>query len=521
MNKHIRTLLLLILAIIVIILVALYSINTFIKNKVATFVETRLPQHITKSYDDLNFSILEGTITFKNATVIIKNKQNLKTHTKVNVAQFIIEDISYWDYIFKNEIHIEDIKLKTPKIIYYKNEFVSTSDSIRNPLLQLYKPVLIDELSIDNTTFTIIDNTKDSIALYAQNLTIEVDDVFIDNKTLVKRLPVNFGDYNAKADSIFLKLNTFENISTTDFFLKKRKAIIKNIHLKTKYSENQLSQIIKKERDYFNVSIDSIIVNEIDFGFTNRKFFAKSTSIIVEKPSMFIYRDKLVADDNTIKPLYSKMLRELPINLSINNFNVNNGNLTYTERVKAENKGGTIDFSEMKINIKNISNTYSSPNKTQIDINAIFMKNTPFKIDWSFDVNNTNDLFLLKADVGQMAAVEMNQFTQPNLGVKLEGITNKTYMTMSGDDYQSHFDMKVKYEDFKVSIMDDSGTEKKKLLSFVANIFVRKNSTKDDDNFREGSGDVTRDRTKSFFNYMWLAIKEGLLKSMTGRNKKN
>ena len=45
-----------------------------------------------------------------------------------------------------------------------------------------------------------------------------------------------------------------------------------------------------------------------------------------------------MTDDKTIKSLYSKMLRTLPINLTLDSVKINNAAIVYTEKVKKENE---------------------------------------------------------------------------------------------------------------------------------------------------------------------------------------
>tara|TARA_R110002124_G_scaffold99337_1_gene245385 strand:- start:128009 stop:129568 length:1560 start_codon:yes stop_codon:yes gene_type:complete len=518
MTKKIRFTIFSILGALVALLISVILINTFLKNKVENFITTRLPDNITQTYEHLDLDSFNGTLTFKNVTVGIKSKVKDSIHTTVNVSEFVIEDISYWDYLVNSEIRIEDIKLRKPEIIYRKHHFTPPKDSAK-PLMKIFKPIRIDELSIDNATLTILDKGKAEIVLYSENTTVEIDDILISAATLSNRLPFEFGDYDAKSDSIFVKMNPYENLSAKNFLLKNHTATVENIKLKTKYSKSELSRIIPKERDHFNVDLEKLTLQNINFGFQKRKLFFKSSSITFDQISAAIYRDKLVKDDPIIKPLYSKLLRELPFDLTIDSAYVNKGNLIYKERIKEDNSGGSVSFKNVEAKVYNVSNTYKSPSKTKINANATFMKNTPFTIDWSFDVNNLTDRFLVKVDVGAINATDLNQFTEPNLGIRLTGALNKTYMTTSGDRNIARSDMKINYDDFKVNILDKDGKEKNKLLSAIANIFISKDSKKDTDNYREASFEVTPNRTKSFFNYAWLNIKEGLIKSMTGRNK--
>ena len=148
------------------------------------------------------------------------------------------------------------------------------------------------------------------------------------------------------------------------------------------------------------------------------------------------------------------------------------------------------------------------------------MEKTPFTANWSFDVQNKNDHFTFKAEVGPMVADRMNSFTEPNLKVRLEGKTNKTYFTIDGNNETSTTNMKINYSNFKVSVLQKDGERKNKLLSAVANIFISKDSEKKNDYYREGTAEATRNKTQSVFNFLWISVKNALTKCMTGKNKK-
>lgn len=516
MSKTLRWTIYTVGGIIILLLLATMLINYTVKGKVENFLATQLPSHISQSYKRINLDVLKGTITIFEPSVIFQNKKDHQEHTFVTLDKIIIEEVSYWDYLFNKEIHIEDIKLKSPVITYYKDKLIKSTDSVRKAPIRLYKPVIVDELSIDNTTLKIIDSTNDSIFMYAENLTIEIDDILVTSETLKRKLPIEYSEYEAETDSVFLKVSAYENLSVGNLKLKDKKLKLQQLKLNTKYSRKELSSMISVERDHFEVTVDSITATGIDFGFTNNKLFVALPQMTLDAPQATIFRNKLIADDPKVKPLYSKMLRELSFNLTVEELEIRNGAITYTEKVKADNSGGTINFSNLFASIYNASNTYSSGKKTQIDIKADFMEDTPLTVNWNFDVTNTNDVFVFKAELGTLAAAELNKFTQPNLKVKLEGVTNKTYFTISGGNNTSTIDMRMNYDDFKVSIMGDDGRDKKGFISAIANIFIKKDSDQEEDNFREGSGSATRNKTKSFFNYLWLNTESGLKATLTG-----
>ena len=234
--------------------------------------------------------------------------------------------------------------------------------------------------------------------------------------------------------------------------------------------------------------------------------------ISLTAPSLEIYRDKLVVDDLKTKPLYSKMLRDLPFELTVDSLKITDGKIKYEERQNAENMGGSINFENLNAEMANVSNTYKSPTKTEIEIKSNFMGKTPITVNWSFDVQNMEDQFQFRAEVGQLVAERLNSFTEPNLKVMLEGNTNKTYFTIDGNNTSSTIDMKINYSDFKVTLLQKDGKDKNKFLSTIANIFISKNSEKKDEFYKEGKANATRNKSKSVFNFLWINVKEALIK---------
>ncbi len=520
MNKKFRLIFYILLSLGAIAIIATVSINIFLKNKLESFIQERLPENMVRAYDDISVQTFSGSIILSNASLIIKNKEDEIEHTFINVEKLKISNISYWDYLFNDEIHVETISLENPIMAYYKDRMKPSGDTIKNGIFRIYKPISVDKIKIQNTKFAIYENQTDSTKLYTKGLSIEVAGIKVDNNTIFRKIPFEYENFEAKTDSLFVKVSNYENLTAGDFLIKNQNAVFTDLKLKTKYSKRELSRIINKERDHYNLTLKTLKIDDFDFGFQQGTFFAKTKHVLLNQPSLEIYRDKLVADDPKVKPLYNKMLRELPFELTVDSLNIEGAKIIYEERVKPENMGGSINFENLDAAISNVSNTYKNPTRTNIKVKANFMDKTPLTANWSFDVQNKNDHFTFNAEVGALVAEKMNSFTEPNLKVRLEGRTNKTYFTIDGNNETSTTNMKISYSDFKVSVLQKDGGGKNRLLSAIANIFISKNSEKKDEYYREGSADATRNKTQSVFNFIWISVKNSLLKTMTGSGKK-
>lgn len=517
MKKYYRKIVYPILALGAIVLVATISINSVLKQKLELFIHNRLPENMLRSYDAIHVQTFDGSIVLDNASLSIKNRQDSNKHTFINVEKLKISDISYWDYFVNNEIHIESIVLENPIMAYYIDRMKPTKDTSKRALVNIYKPIIVDRVQLKNTRFVIYEKGKDSTKLYTDGLFIDVEKITVNSETVTRKIPFNYESFAAHSDSVFVKINPFENLTVGNFSIKNQDAHFEDLTLKTKYSKRELSSVISHERDHYLLRLKELFIKNFDFGFKHNRFFAKSEEIALINPSLEIYRDKLVADDPKIKPLYSKMIRNLPFELTVDTIKIADAKIKYEERVNPKNRGGAITFEHLNATISNISNTYTNPKKTQIKAKAEFMHLTPFSVNWSFDVQNKNDQFIFKAQVGPLAAQRMNKFTEPNLKVRLEGQTHKTYFTIDGNNETSITNLKINYSDFKVTILQKNGKKKNRVLSAIANIFISKNSDKKTNNYREATTKATRDKTKSVFNFLWISVKNGLIESMTGR----
>ncbi len=504
------------------IIIGVFSLNYYLKNKINDFIKEEIPSSVKVEYDALEINSWSGTAHLSNVSVVLQSPNDSLPSTHLTSENLRIQDLSYWDYLVNKKIHINKIEITDNSLTYYQTKQTDTSSKEQEKPIKLNKNIEIDAFKIGPSSITIFDNVKDSLLLKIPHLTFDLKEIRTDENIVNEKLPIEFASINIEADSIFYRLNPYDNLKISNLDLKDNSLKIKNASIQTKYSRSRLSQIIPKERDHMNLSIPEMTLNEIDWGFQEDRFFAKGDQMIISQPNFNIYRDKLVTDDHKIKPLYSKMLRELPIDLMINNITIDDANIYYSEKVKSDQPAGEIEFNNLNASIKNVGNTYNEGEKlTALDIDATFMNQSPIHVNWNFDVQNKLDVFRFKSDVGQLNADAMNSFTEPNLLVELSGELKKSYFDISGNNNTAQINMKMDYDEFKIAVLNKK-KKKNWLVSTIANIFVSKDSDdQEDKRFREGSGNATRDKTKSIFNYLWLSVKSGLISTMTGDGDKS
>ncbi|MGJ8593240.1 MAG: hypothetical protein ACSHXF_11870 [Aquaticitalea sp.] len=522
MSKPIKIILIVVASILILGVVGALVVDSIVKSKVVNYLNNQLPENVELSYESIEVSTWSGRVVLVSPKIKNIGKSTGKLNAKLDLDSLVVDGFGYWDYLMNDKISVESIEFRQPNLIYYHNPLVSKSEYKYSKLEKLKQDISIQRINIQKGEVSVRNLESDSLMLKTENFTANVMGIQLNEKSVKQRIPFAFSDYNVHFNNLFYQMSPYENLEISTSKLTKGNSKFDGLKLYTKYSKSQFDRMIPYERDHFDITINSVELNDQDFGYEQDSvFYFKSPSLIIEKSRMNIYRNKLIADDTTIKSLYSKMLRNLKFNLTLNEILLKNATINYSEKVKAENTAGTISFSKLNAKIKNLSNTYSGSEKTTLDIDAIFMKSTPINVNWYFDVNNVNDHFIFKADIGRLPAKDLNPFAQPNLKVKFEGELLKTYFTIDGNAQDANVDLRINYDNFKVVILQKDGKEKNNFLSAVANLFIKKDSGNESDHYREGyKNNVERDKTKSVFNFIWLNASAGLLNALTGDGKK-
>lgn len=523
MTKPAKITLIIVATVLVLAIVGYLIANTMVSSKLQNFIKTELPENLSVEYKSLNVSLWRGNVMMVQPKIVNRGSHTSETNVEVELDTFMVNGFGIWNYLFNDDVHIKSVQLRSPKLLYSHNSAIPKEEYKNSSLKEFKQEIKVERFNVQNAEIRIKEVETDSILLRIDQWTANIMDISMDTATVKKRIPFNYDAYHLSFNDLFYTMGTYENLTISSAEITNDHATFDQLKLFTKYSKAKFDQMISIERDHFDVSIASLVIEDQEFGYERDSvFYFKSPNVHLKTPEMYIYRNKLIADDLSRKNLYSRMLRELGFDLTLNTITLEDATIVYSEKVNADMGAGDLSFTKMNADIKNISNTYGASEKTTLDIDAIFMARTPLKVNWVFDVNNVNDAFVFKADIGKLPAPDMNPFSHPNLKVKLEGELLKTYATISGDANTSRVDMRAKYEDFKVEILDSEGEKKNTILSAIANLFIKKDSHKTSDGFREGNKeDIERDHTKSIFNFLWISLKAGLTSVLTGDGKNN
>lgn len=476
------------------------------------------PYHI--QYKTLEISLFSKTIEATGITIIPKEREKdslSKNGIFASVEKVRIDNFAVFRLLFSSKIEAQTITVSKPKITLFKDND-KTINSTKNIGKQVVAPfqkiIKVDDINLENGSFFIV-NLKNSKTLFsAQNVTIQLDDIVISDQTLESKIPFAYQKYAFSCDSLHYLTDDGYDLKTEKIKTTNTGLEIDRFSMISQFSRVQFVQQLPKEKDLYTLKAEKISVKNMDWGFKEEALFFKTNHIVIDQANANIYRSKLPEDDLSIKPLYNKLLRELDFDLKVDSLSVLNSHLVYEEEKDFDKGAGKLDFSAFNLRATNL---YSGFQQTKLPDVAIvvdckFMKTSPMHVDWSFNVLDKADGFKIRGRILDFRTNELAVFTKPYLNATTKGIFDQVYFNLAGNDNVAGGDFALKYHDLKVTLYQKKDREKKsKLKSWIGNLLISDDS---EGELVEHEVSVKRIKEKSFYNYFWRCIAEGMKKTL-------
>ena len=495
-------------------IIAYLALQSFVSTKIQDAIKQDLGEKVMINYKDIKVNLFTSQVSLHDVHVLLKDA-NTPNH-EFAITKIVVKGLSYFQLLNSGAIEISNVVIENIKsTIYFNKEQSSNKTNIKTTI---EKAIKINNLDINNAFFTIKTSKQDSTFCQVDNFTLRIKNFSLTNDVIASQIPFLYDSFALKTGNVFLVMNEFENINITSIALD-NDLTIQNFLLKTKFTKKLLSQKITTERDYIDLKIPLINASNFNIIGPENNFHLEASTVLFENFNLDIYRNKLEADDVTIKQFFSKKLKQLSFPIHLPSMKITNGLVKYSELVTEQAVPGEIVFTELNSQISNVSNKASEP--IIFTNTAKLMGAAPIKVDWTFYTENEVDLFKASGVIKNFETTAINSFLEPNLRAKAKGTINELYFTFSGDSYVSNGDMKMKYQDFEFLILKKDRLGVSKILTAIGNLFTNDGSNTDDNGYRYGAISVNRDATKSFFNYLWINVQDGIISTLTGNGKKD
>ena len=515
MNKTKKTLF---ISIGILILLGLLTIgiNSWIELKLPKLINNENNSIYQIDYDDVDFSIWNSTITVHQVSVAPKTSlenTDKKMGVYGTVEELEVKGFNLLSILFGEKIKAASLVISKPNLILYKNKdnTVKDYDNINSKVVEPFeKTIVVSDLILTEGNLKILDTENEKLMLNAMNINFKVEGIILNEKTINKKIPIVYRNYALDCDSIQYSAGEFYTIKSNKISATQNGLAIKNFQLIPTYSRQEFVQKIPTEKDLYTILAKDISLNKMAWGFKDETFFFKSNSIVVNKMTANIYRSKIPADDVSKKELYNNLLRNLKADIKVDTLQIKDSFLTYEEAKTFEKEAGKLLFADFNLLAQSIESGKNKTNLPDVKINVTsnFMKKSPLKVDWSFNVLDKTEGFKIKGSILNFDAEELQIFTKPYMNVKVNGELEEVYFDFAGNDTMNKGKFSLKYDDLKVVVYrGDNRVKKNKLLSTIGNLVVKNDS---DEKLKKAEIEVERNQEKSFFNFLWISIADGL-----------
>jgi hypothetical protein len=277
----------------------------------------------------------------------------------------------------------------------------------------------------------------------------------------------------------------------------------------------------------FHLTFPEIILKDVNWWamINHEKLVAKEASII--GGTIYDYLDRTLPIKEPIQTdnFPQQMLLKIRLPLSVAKLIVHHLDVAYEEVNPAIKKSATVFFDDINAVITHVSNIPAEIRQsryTTLSGKGLFMHKVPMKATMRLDLS--------KPRTGEFSAdVEMDTLNNSTINPVAEtlalvtikkGEMQKATAHLSGNNFTIKGTMAFNYSDLNITpLKKDSGADgklkKKTFTSFFANTFLIKNSNPSrGKTLRQPAFTADRGKHPNFFNFLWVSLLTGMLKTI-------
>lgn len=406
----------------------------------------------------------------------------------------------------KQRLLIEEFQLNNPQFVHIPKKNSAKKTSGNNQLNDL---ILIDKVSVNSANYILKDKSGKYNKLTVGNFNLSLNDIRVDDKTMLENVPFLYKNPQLTTGKIHFDTGEDYNMHADGIVLKQTNAAVKSFKMVPKITRKQHAAKLKYAQDYYNLSVNGMNFNGYTWGFdAQEEFFIKFKEVVLNNMDAKIYRDITVPLNPKENHLYSYRLRNVDFPFEVQTLKIKNSKLSYEEDTETSTQPGKLTFANFNLTASNLYSGYkrTSGPKTQIIVNTKFMQQGDLVASWQFDIMDRSEKFNINGDLKNFPAPAMNPFLRPYLKVQASGKIDRMSFNFSGNNDTATGQYAMDFKNLKMTLFNKEDKERK-FLTAAANMIVRT----DTDGFKKVDiKPVDRTKEKSFFNYLWSCIMQGL-----------
>ncbi len=468
--------------------------------------EEQTTQEVAKEIKNffINFDLKVDTLRIKKSRFLATSKFDFK-----NIDLTLVD----FNNQYQKKMVVRDLRLKNAHFtIFGQPERVAQR---KNSSPDFNDIIAIASTSVKNAKLELIPYGKKKPDVQLGTIDLNFKQILLDPTTIQKAVPFTYQSVLLTSKSLAYDMDNVYKLTTGPLRFENGRLEVEQLKLTPKLSRAQFVAQLAKERDLYVLSVPQLTARGVAWGLReNKSLYVHVSQLDLHQLNANVYRSKKPADDLSRKPMFSEKLRKMKFDLAIQKVGLIHAHLVYEEEAdKANSQAGKLIFSRINTVITNVNSGFQKKTLPDlvVDWKSDFM-GAPMAVLWKFNPMSQHDHFTVQGNITNLPAQEINSFIQPNINASVQGSIQEVKFKFAGNQFSASGDYAMKHENLRATVYRKDGERKRKVVTAIGNLLMKKNTR---DQFREAQiKDVQRKQDKSFFNFLWLCILEGLKKTL-------
>jgi hypothetical protein len=499
----------------------LWIVEPWLESKAHEWLQRN--ESISGKADKIDIQLFNRAVSVDSLQLYVK--QSVKGLPKSTVRDFSLliprlnfSGIGIWPLLFHDKLDISQLNARKIQIHGKKklssqnlNKKADTSDNI---LLQALR---IREFQLDSIDILFVDSVE---KMKMQAGIKAIEGALGISMSTQRDIQINAGQTSILIDETRFQLPSgYYEMSFNHCNLQGDKAsfILNSFALQPLLGKYEFSERYGYRTDRIITQISSLKCLGLDVSRLLEDRYIATQLFHLDGLSLNIFRDaRLPIHPQKHTVLFQKMIKQLPIDFSLDSVLVENGKIRYEERKLDDQGTGHLLFEGISIKGGLLSNDSSVVLGKEFspEAKAVFMGQGKLNANFHFPLDKMNGYHQVSGHLGPMSMEKVNTILYPLTTFRVKSGYNKNvYFNMELDENKASGDMQFYYKDLNVEIGSEKRDWINNVATFLANQVVISDNPKNE-KFRPGNISYKRDPKRSIFNYWWKSLRSGILGSV-------
>jgi hypothetical protein len=498
------------------------------------------------SIGEINPDVAASRVDVKDAVIDIdstalKRMDDLKQLPdelfRIKFDSLRIDGFGIADLLDKKNMSINEIYVNNPVIeTYHRSRSYNESGNHKGDSLTLYqrlagniKKISIGKISIEHGTFNNHNlDHKDNVT-HLNNIRVRMENVLVDSSTqydksrylFAKHTNIRAENYNVlTADKMYLFKAAVITVSG-----EQHRMIAQDVELEPYGGIKRYESKMPYRKTIYHIKVPRIELKNVHWwGMINRKEYKASEVEFVE-PVVRAFTDYRLPPVLVKRNNYpQQLLMEVPSPVSVNKINLHKLKVIYEEYDTGVKKTTAAIIDNINGSILHISNVKEEIREHPAAVftaSGLFMNKvrTTGSISFNFKEYRTGK-FTADFHMDTLDNTTVNPLSEPMVLFTVKrGQMQQGKIHITGNNFNANAKIAMYYNNLHVTpLKADSNSQgklkKKHLRSFVANVFLIKNSNPAGGTLREPGLSLTRDLHGGFFKMIWQCTMGEIVKTV-------